>query len=569
MEAQQLSDNKAQLVLIPDEELTEKQKELAVELLGEDYGPIYTFSQEPKSLGEIGWREHLPIEDPDVMIWRENETFTFVTDDNRSEFSSTKRSFAFALFLGEKYHRPYFHLSFRVLGKADAAVLETATFFCSVRHPEHPKAYLRFHQCLPEDEGNLPFNVDFAALRGDQLTNILESNLSRQVELEIGSWSPEQAKILATQPFPLNLKLNKAHEGETGIESNDDGTEFINHLETRRTRFGSLAIGGIQFDMMSLSRSNLERIMNLEGAFDKLTIGLLNRESFFLPFSAKVGALDYRVHGNSTQPNNFDSLDIATNDIKLTFELDETDPLEELLISFCNRMTQLAHFERLGISVEGALRQSEATESASVVQAIIRTIDGNPDLTQLSLDLCRSLFLPEVNMEKLFQAIGRHRRLRIVELYPFPPVTSYRIDDEAQRLRKPYFSMLETLLDRNKFLSVLDYSGKRITNRTTIDDIYVKNYIDTRFIKEAKEHTFLRPFLVASALTQRASIDFQYSAELMTFHTDILCELLHDVHLDDSNHVLAAAGPAIEETEMRFSNAFHQATDHLKRKREQ
>ncbi|GAX16379.1 hypothetical protein FisN_10Hu405 [Fistulifera solaris] len=105
MEAQQQTvDKKALLVLIPDEELTERQKEFAVELLGDDYGPVYTFTREPKSLGEIEWREHLNREHPDMIIWRENETLTFVTDDYRREFCVTRRTFAFSVFLGEAYY---------------------------------------------------------------------------------------------------------------------------------------------------------------------------------------------------------------------------------------------------------------------------------------------------------------------------------------------------------------------------------------------------------------------------------------------------------------------------------
>ncbi len=116
------------------------------------------------------------------------------------------------------------------------------------------------------------------------------------------------------------MQLGKAREGGIGFGPKDDSTEFIYHLEKRQTRFGSLAIGGSRFVMMSLSRSNLERIMKLEGLLDKLAIGVLNRENFFLPFSAKAGALDYRVHANSTQLNDFDSLDIATKDFNIKFQ---------------------------------------------------------------------------------------------------------------------------------------------------------------------------------------------------------------------------------------------------------
>jgi hypothetical protein len=78
-----------------------------------------------------------------------------------------------------------------VFGKTDFDILETATLFCSLPQPEHPKASLRFNHCLTDCKSSFSFIVDFAALRDDQLIQILK-RIPRSKwnwKLEVGVWS--------------------------------------------------------------------------------------------------------------------------------------------------------------------------------------------------------------------------------------------------------------------------------------------------------------------------------------------------------------------------------------------
>ncbi|GAX17686.1 hypothetical protein FisN_10Lu409 [Fistulifera solaris] len=465
----------------------------------------------------------------EITIWRENETFVYVTDGYRGACSVARRTFAFSICVD------FFQLDFMILGETDSAILETATFFCSLRLPEDERTSLQFNKWLWDYKQNFPFIIDFASLRDDQLIRILESNPTRQLELGMSSWSPEQAKILATRSFPLNLKFGKAREGWIGVGPRDDGTVFMNYLETRHTHFGSLTVGADRFNTLDIRRNFLERIINLEGMFDKLTIGFLCRENVILPLSAKAHALDYQVPSRFIQPSDFDSLDIPTMKLSLTFY----GRSEELLIPFCNRVAQLGHFQRLQVSVESDYGQIEASSAAAILQALIRAIRGNPLLTQLTLKMYRIFFSLGSHVEELFQVFGEHKRLRTIRLYPFPPVSAHRRDNEFEEMRTCYYPMLERLLIQNRNLVILGLNNKRLTNGTTIDEIYAQNYIYTRFIKIAEEPTSLRPSLVATALTECATSDFPYKAQLMTFHIDMLCELLKDVSLNDDNDAVA------------------------------
>ena len=71
----------------------------------------------------------------------------------------------------------------------------------------------------------------------------------------------------------------------------------------------------------------------------------------FLPLSAnKVKALDYKIDGNCMQPEDFDSLNIATSDLRLEIDVDDSDEWSGLLVAFLNRVAELGHFERLSFS---------------------------------------------------------------------------------------------------------------------------------------------------------------------------------------------------------------------------
>jgi hypothetical protein len=510
------------LVFIPNGPLsTSRYKELQRELCGRNETKLFALSRKVNSLDEIDWEIYLENDiNPEIAIYFDNETFLRVSDESRGQFIIRKRAFVFSIYIGVTRTR---YLDCAVFGKTDAAILETATFFCSLPQPEHPKASLRFNHCLTDCTSCYPFIVDFAALREDQLIQILETNPKKQVDLEIGSWSPEQAKILTSRSYPLNLKLTRAREGWAGFGPKDDGTELINLLEKRQSRFGSLAVHCSEYGNMTMSHSNLKRLMKLEGILDKLTVGLLSDESVFLPFTAKADALEYEIDVRSFQPRDFDSLYIETKNLTLIFCANYSNSLDEGLISFLYRTAQLGHFEGLGVST----RRYRTIDAAFIGQALLQAINGNAKLTRLSLVGTGFLFTSGPHLQDIFRAIAEHESLHKVTLHPYPPVSELDFeDDEYERLCQPYYSALEGLLSRNQKLIILDDRGEKIANGTTIDELYFQNHIYTRWTKVAGEPTSVRPWLVGMALTNCASKNFQYTTQLLTFHTDMLCEML-------------------------------------------
>ncbi|GAX16387.1 hypothetical protein FisN_10Hu384 [Fistulifera solaris] len=436
-----------------------------------------------------------------------------------------------------------------VYGTTDEAVLETVTFFCSLPHSNVAESVLCMSYNLIDTAINLQSVVDFAALREDQLIRILQSNPKRQLELEIGSWSLEQARILATQSFPLNLKFTKIREGWTGIGPKDDGSEFINHLEIRRTCFGSLTVGDpySQGTPLPISREMLERILNLEGKIDTLTIGLLNPGQVLLPFSAKVNALTYKVKANHLQPSHFDTLDIATKRLDLIVRADNLRDLMDVYISFCDRVSELGHFERLAFNPK-ALRGSDAITVSHLAQAFSKAIRGNSNLTCLYIGVIELLPSSDSQLIDLFKALGEAEKLRTVSLHRFPLVEYYSDVEDYHRLCQPFYSLLERLLSRNRKITVLDIDGERITNGTTIDKIYALNFFYNGAAKLLKESTARRSSLVVTALTESAAANFQYSAQLLSFHTDLLWEFLEDAFLSDDDNV-DAARPVLEQSD--------------------
>ncbi|GAX21385.1 hypothetical protein FisN_28Lh073 [Fistulifera solaris] len=516
------------LIFIPhDLPSTARYKELQKELCGRNETRLFAFSRQIHNLAEIDWEMYLENDiNPEIAIYFDNETFLRVSDDSRGKFVIKKRAFVFSIFLGGSTTN---YLDCAVFGKTDFDILETATFFCSLTQPEHPKASLRFNHCLTDCKSSFPFIVDLAALRDDQLIQILETNSKKQVELEIGSWSLEQAKILTSRPFPLNLKLTRAREGWTGIGSKDDGTELINLLEKRQPRFGSFAVHCMEQGQMTMSHNNLARLMKLEGMFDKLTIGSLSGTSMFLPFTANAGMVEYDIDVRTFLPRDFNSVNIETKNLTLMFCAGHSNVSGEEMVSFLHRAAQSGHFECLGV----ATRRYRPNDAAPTVQALIQAIICNPKLTHLRLLGTSFLFTSGSHLQDIFRAITEHDSLHKVTLHPYPPLSGLDMeDDEYDRLCQPYYTALEGLLSRNRKLIILNDWGEKITNGTTIDELYLNNYVYTRWTKVVEEPTSVRPWLVGMALTNCASNSFQYTTQLLTFHTDMLCEMLDGMRFD-------------------------------------
>lgn len=86
--------------------------------------------------------------------------------------------------------------------------------------------------------------------------------------------------------------------------------------------------------------------------------------------------------------------------------------------------------------------------------------------------------------------------------------------------------MLDRLLSRNRNITVFDIFGKKFTNGSSIDKLYALNRFFDDSAELVLEDTSLRPLLVATALSESASANYQYTSVLLSNHADTLCELI-------------------------------------------
>ncbi|GAX17688.1 hypothetical protein FisN_10Lh397 [Fistulifera solaris] len=514
MTQNQTHHNKERLLeLIPEDQLSLSQKELRENLLGYGEMEIFQYSREPNRLDEFEWR----LWNMQTVIWRNNETFLCVFPCSYYRPQMKQRSLYFTIVLGNGYN-----LYGAICGKTDEAIAETATFFWSLQDDEEGAALyvqdvFQHGLCAGEVRGNF----DFAAFRPQQLIRILESNPTRQLQLRVGSWSLEQAKILATRTFPLNLEIIFGDHGDLGNRGNkdEDGTEFFNSLEERRSSFGSLEIGGGFYHDTRMNRVNFERLTQLDWIIDKLRIYGLDSDSVLLPFSAKVNALSYGVIDSHIQPNDFEALTIVTNDLSIWFYSQEEDDLSDWLIAFFDRVAQLGHFVRLGISIRSYER---VHDMESCVQALTGAIKSNPNLRYLKMYGFDQRFQHAPHWESLYHAIGEHQQLRTITLD----------DNEYKKTCQDFYLALERLLSCNRNVTVIKRDGKKFTNETSIDQLYALNNFFNGSLSLTEESVELRPVLFAVAL-EKASASFQYTGLLLSQHTDVLWELVDGTNLEE------------------------------------
>lgn len=289
---------------------------------GDSNVPVFVYARAPRTLEDIDWEKY---KYRSIGIWRsKNDTLLCVSQGTFRRFREKKRCILFSM------HHHSGELSCAIYGETDTEIAETATYFWSLEHPEHARGSLRVDHGLRNYS-----HFDFAVFTAEQFTRILDANSNRRLELCVGSWTSEQALILATRPYCMNLRLGKV----TSLGSvKDDGTDFLNALEKRLSSFGSLEII-CQPNCLPFIGVRLERLVQLQWIFEKLTIGVLNKELVLLPFSAKVKALDYHIKAVHLQPEDIHSLDIVTRDLHLTINLVRTKAMLAHCKDMLNRMS--------------------------------------------------------------------------------------------------------------------------------------------------------------------------------------------------------------------------------------
>jgi hypothetical protein len=478
--------------------------------------PVYMLLREPTALDEHNWNQK-------SAIWRENGTmFVWNCDEDENDETYRGRNLNFSL-------KGFAEVDCAIYGKNDAAIAETFTYFGSLPHSAD-KAVL---QCYCDVNSHF----EFIALQPEQLTRILDSNPTRRIEVS-AAISAEQAQIMATRPYPLDLML-VGHD----FAFLDQGTAFVEGLENRESSFGSLFIYCGEMEE-SISSSNLERLLKLENVLKELHISSPNEECVLLPFFAKVDILDYRLYANYMEPEDFDLLQIVAKDLTLKFIIDIHDEWCALSVSFLIRVAKLGHFEKLSFAIFcqtdiSFTEHTSARDFIPVVGALIGAINANPKLSCLDLSDNESYVHWEEFFFFVFDKVKDHPSLRtiIVRAFDHDSDEDETGDEDEEFLHRYYFhpTFLERLLSHNRNIVVLDDSGNKCTNGSTIDKAYALNDFYNRSLRLVNESCLvLRPLLVATALTESASTNVLYTALLLSRHVDTLCEFIHGADLEDA-----------------------------------
>ncbi|GAX16399.1 hypothetical protein FisN_10Hu367 [Fistulifera solaris] len=483
---------------IPEKKLTAQQERLMAPLIGL---PLFRWRQEPTDLKEL-FDNNIPL-----SIWRDNGTVIFINAwySNRSVLRCL--SFDYREDKEDDEGGPVC-LCGHIVGDTDEAIAETATFFWSLKHPA---AILRLYMTT---------KFDMSSFRPEQLTRILDNQ--RNLDLQTGSWSTEQAVVLATRPHPLHLRL-----GMDVTFSGDNGTAFAEALETRTSTFGYLHIETDDYDRPPLSQNSFKRLLQLEGKIERLRISLLKEiEMLLLPMSAQVDCLEYDLEVKRIQENAFDTLSIAAKHISLTFFLDwlEDGSWYVYVISFFDRLAQLGHVESLSLSLNyldpttvSFLDSNE--EMSSIARAVVGFIQGNPRLKHFSFSDILWCVDDEPHLPQIFEAMEDHPSLRTVMIQGCKDESD---DDGVKYLSHLDYNALRQLLSRNRNIEILDFNRKRISDGARIDELYKLNLYYNHSLKLLTEKPTSRSQLVSTALIESASGEFPQTAVLIAHHLDLM-----------------------------------------------
>ncbi|GAX16398.1 hypothetical protein FisN_10Hu368 [Fistulifera solaris] len=167
------------------------------------------------------------------------------------------------------------------------------------------------------------------------------------------------------------------------------------------------------------STANLTRLLQLENMGKRLRIKTLGeKDVMLLPFSAKVNCLDYELVARKINPEDFDSIEIGARSLYLTLYLDwvEDGNWYGYVISLFNRVAPLGHLERPSLFLQysdwmSRLYSDSDVEVSSIADALIRLIQGNPNLTHLNVGDTLWCVDDEPHLPRIFKAMEDHPSL--------------------------------------------------------------------------------------------------------------------------------------------------------------
>ena len=468
--------------------------------------PTYKLLRKPVNLEELNSCSQA------MPIWWDNETLAYVAP--RGIYGSPMYGQGQHLFVdyvdkGFKLH---------IVGKTDEAIAQTAAFFMSLEEDSSTKESSRvFFSSMCSR------TIDFSGAGSQCLIHLFERAPSRHVHFLHVSLSSEQSIVLATRPQPVQLTFQSC-------SFIDEGTAFVTALENRKSSFGSLTIQFLTGGTTGLKNVNMRRLFKVD-VISHLSLSSLIKEEelVLLPFSAPVDALDYTIDARLLANADFQPVKIWTKKLSLaiwlgknrrtpTLARDAESILTTAVNSLLRRVADIGHFLELDFRL---FEQYPFVMPDCAVEELFRATLANTNLQVLVLarrfgDLDR-----DSRMEKLCTVLKEHEGLTTLKI---------NIRDSAFG---PHLSHLRDLLSHNRRITVMNEMGDVYTDGSAIDELYSLNRFYRNSARLAVGPTSERSPLVATALMNSTTANFQRSALLLSDHADALHELVQFARLDE------------------------------------
>ncbi|GAX20220.1 hypothetical protein FisN_12Hu066 [Fistulifera solaris] len=372
-----------------------------------------------------------------------------------------------------------------IIGKSDHAIAETAAVLWDL----DTDSRFREVRCWNE-------HFNFGVFSTQQLALLFRNSPMMEITLEVSNISAAQSEFLAQMPFPISLTL------EDSLHSfSDCGHAFVNKLLRRDSPFGSLKLWKVeetQNDMFQrLLKARTVQYLELGYATPQQIVQLLSASSKGVGFAMKV---------EDSLQLDWSRVDIVPKELNVELSYREIEAHIVFMCSFFRRLAELEHLKKFGVTI---FRELHAIIPSIVFNELLSTVAANHSLEELHLQYAHNQ--PVEHRELLFAMMECHAGLRRFQ---------------SPETFDPGYTMLKQLLNRNRFIEVLDRHGNRVTDGDEIDQIYRFNrfYQDCQGLKRGA--LSLLPPLVGEVLVGSASGDYQQSAFLMANYTDALCELV-------------------------------------------
>ncbi|GAX29012.1 hypothetical protein FisN_7Hu397 [Fistulifera solaris] len=466
------------LEVIPEELRTPEQ---VAQWRGGHQTPTYKLRRDPRNFCEVERYEEM------TAIWMENETLVQVTQGVRFPHFDKFQNVENSLRLVVALFNPTRNIVIEISGKADDAVADTAMYWWSLHCPENCDPCLRIdNQCD---------KFDFGTIKIKHLATLFARNPTRRLRINGVKLNSDQLSFLATRDHPIDLTFEYSNVLE------DEGDAFVRSLQIRELPFGSLHFLGTAFP---ISDDNVERLVQLP-IFDKLTLPEWDDDREFLPFSAPVRALEYRIHTSKVQAANIQAINVVPEDLTVKIWIDDWDDgEEEATLSLLSRLAGSGQLHHLGVKFEGGgIDFVEPNHSKSISEELIKTVLANKELVSLDIDV--SFIFQQVHLTEFLESLDDHKALHTVTI----EVHEEDVDFSDS-------SWLKILLSRNRRIEIYGDWMLSVMNWDDLHKVHSFNrfYTGCKSLKESTRS--FRTKMLVTALEECACQDFKRTAFLLT-----------------------------------------------------